>query len=187
MMLRLAVFAVVIAVYLPVLLWMIQEWLNNPSYGHGFLVPIVSAFSFWLRRGRLVSDKPTLPAIIIIVAGLLAYVLSYSIWGLYFVAALSLPVVIFGMVAYMSGTKRAREFLFPIVFLVFMIPLPIVDQLGYHMQNFATDSSTAVARLLGVNVLSAGNQISLVGSSFTVGAQCSGMNSLISLLAIAVL
>ena len=184
---RLIAFVLIIILYIPVLIWLIQEWLNNPFYGHGFLVLIVSAFSFWLKRGRFGLDKPALPGIITLVAGLLTYVLSFSIWGLYFISALSLLIVIFGTIAYFGGMNRAQEFLFPIGFLFFMIPMPFVYQLSYYMQNFATYSSVVLVSLFGVNITTVGNQISLTNSSFIVGVECSGMNSLISLLTIAVL
>ncbi|MFC1898821.1 exosortase/archaeosortase family protein [Chloroflexota bacterium] len=181
-----SVFIGIIVLYLPVLIWLVQEWLNNPFYGHGFIVPIVSAISFWMKRDNFKLEKPSLPGIIICFAGLLIYVLSFSIWGIYFLSALSLLIVIFGAIVYLVGMGRAREFLFPIGFLFFMIPMPIVNQLSYYMQNFTSYATVAVVRLFNVDITAVGNQISLSNSSFIIGPQCSGMNSIISLLTIAV-
>jgi len=37
--------------------WLISEWLTNPYYSHGFLIPPISAFIAWLRRKEIVGVK----------------------------------------------------------------------------------------------------------------------------------
>jgi exosortase len=170
--------------YLPVFVWLVRNWLYNPYYGHGFLVPCVSALVFWLKRDRLREGRSSMCAVVIIAAGLLVYLLSYSVWGIYCLAALTLPVVLFGTIVFFSGMTQAAGFLFPLGFLVFMIPLPLTG-LTVALQNLTVRSSAAVAGWFGVAVQTSGNLVTVPGASFTVGAQCSGMNSLISLLTVA--
>ncbi|MFC2056732.1 exosortase/archaeosortase family protein [Chloroflexota bacterium] len=174
----------IIIVYIPVLVWLFQSWLNNPYYGHGFLIPLVSGTIIWLRRASFRFGKPSLLGIIVLGVGLLIYVLSF-VWNYYFISAISLLVVIFGTIIYLCGKERAEVFLFSILFLIFMIPLPFVDTLSYYLQGMATYSSAGVVHLFGIDVITVGNQIDLPGASFTIGTACSGMSSLISLLTIA--
>lgn len=173
---------VILAVlYLPVFVWLGENWLGNPYYGHGFIVPLISGVAFWLRREELKTGKPGTASIVIIASGLLIYFVSYSLWGYFFIAALTFPVVLFGTISYLCGMERARRFLFPVLFLFFMIPLPFTDRMAIFLQNLTVHASSDVAGWFGITVQTSGNQISIPGAQFVVGPQCSGMNSLIAL------
>ena len=49
--------ALLLALFFPVIRWLVGEWLGNDFYSHGLLVPFISAFLAW----RLWSRRP--PAI----------------------------------------------------------------------------------------------------------------------------
>ena len=75
---------------------------------------------------------------------------------------------------------------FPILFLVFAIPLPI-EGFGYFLQIISAKTSASIVSLLGLHVSRQGAQLSLKSSSFFIGEPCSGMQMLIALLALAAL
>ncbi len=176
--------AVIAALYFPIFVWLVQSWFDNPYYGHGFLVLLVSGAIFWLRRRNLkVADRSLLGGAVL-GAGLVLYILTF-IWGIQSLAAISFIVVVLGTVAYLSGNERAKLFAFPAAFLIFMIPMPFLTSTSYHLQNIVTRSSAAITYVLGIPTKITGNQIELSTASFTVGAPCSGISSLISLSALA--
>jgi exosortase len=72
--------------------------------------------------------------------------------------------------------------------LIFMIPLPqiIFGAVAFPLQTLAAGSATTVLDFLGVPVLRDGNVIHLSRVSLGVSEACSGIRSLISLLALAV-
>ncbi len=66
-----------------------------------------------------------------------------------------------------------------------MIPLPFLDSVSNWLQSLSTYWSAAVIGAIGIPVATTGAEIRLVESVFIVGIPCSGMNTLISLLALA--
>lgn len=170
--------------YLPVFIWLVQSWLDDPYYQHGFLILLASGFIFWLRRHNFKVAKPSLSGAILLGAGLALYILAF-IWRMHPLAAFSFLIVVFGIITYLCGRERARLFAFPTLFLIFMIPMPFISSISYHLQTITTHSSAAIAHLFGIPAIITGNQIELPTASFTIGMPCSGMSSLISLLALA--
>ena len=117
-------------------------------------------------------------------AGLILYIPAI-LWGLQFLAALSLLFTAYGIIAYLCGYERAKLFVFPTLFLIFMIPVPFLPSISYPLQNLVTYSSVAFAHLSGIPTVVTGNQIELSTATFIIGAPCSGISSLISLSALA--
>jgi exosortase len=143
----------------------------------------VSGSVFWIRRNRLVLGKPSLNGYIIIGVGLTVYLLSY-IWKMEYITALSFPLVLFGTITVICGKANARAFLFPILFMFLMIPLPLVSTVSSSLQVVATHSSAWITGLVLSDVVTSGNQIYLPNASFTVGTACSGIHSVIALLTV---
>jgi exosortase len=69
----------------------------------------------------------------------------------------------------------------------YAIPLPllILEKLTFVLQFFSARYSASIIGLLGIPVERIGAEIYLQNAAFTIGLPCSGMNTLISLLAIA--
>ena len=170
--------------YLWVFVWLVQSWLGDPYYGHGFLIPLISGFIFWLRRHNLKTARASLLGATLLGAGLAVYIFAF-IWGMRSLAAFSFLIVVFGTITYLCGRERSKTFVFPTLFLIFMIPMPFISSISYHLQTITTHSSAAIARLFGIPAVITGNQIELPDASFVVGIPCSGISSLISLLALA--
>ncbi|MFC1872262.1 exosortase/archaeosortase family protein [Chloroflexota bacterium] len=177
------IFIAISILFLPVYTWLIREWLHNPYYGHGFLIPIASGFIFWLRRDSFTLQAPSNRGLIILGTGILLYLVGY-VFRLHYLSALALPVIIYGVIVYLYGINSAKRFMFPILILIFMIPLPFVDWLGFRLQLLTTYSTVALLQLSGIDVSAVGNQIALPNASFTIGIACSGINSLISMITI---
>ncbi len=170
--------------YFPAFVWLVNSWLSHPYYSHGFLIPLVSGFIFWRKRRQLKQANPFPPGILVIALGLSLYVAGF-LSHLNFLSATSLLVVLGGLVLYFWGNKGLQSLLFPICFLIFMIPFPFLDNIGIWLQSFSANQSAAIIGVMGIPVTITGAEISLEKSAFIIGLPCSGMNSLISLLALA--
>ena len=66
-----------------------------------------------------------------------------------------------------------------------MIPFPFVTDLAFRLQQTSVDSSSRLLKITGLPVTSSGPQIFLNNATFTVGIVCSGINTLVALLALA--
>jgi exosortase len=189
------VIALILALlYIPTWSWLLSSWLTDPYYSHGFLIPVVSGIMLW-RAVRNANNNPTgielepYPnGLFVFAFGLCLYVIGF-VTVFPFLAALSFLFTASGLVLYFYGTSLMRAALFPIAFLIFAIPLPVVFlvRLAYSLQALAARYPAALLNLLGIPVTRVGAEIHLTDASFVIGLPCSGMNSLISLLALAAL
>ena len=169
---------------------LVEDWINLPDFSHGFLIPLVSGYLLYERRDRLSGLKPDgkWSGLIIVIMGLL--ILSLGKLAMeYFLMRVSLLIVLTGTVYFLLGRGYLKVTLFPIAFLVFMIPLPsiLLDKITFPMQLIASRFSAAALTLMGVPVLREGNIIELSNISLEVAVACSGLRSLISLLALSVI
>lgn len=172
--------------FYPTFRWLIVSWLNNSYYSHGFLIPLVSVFFLWRRREALSWEKrePQNWGIIPLALGLVAHLIAVP-WQAFYLSAFSFLVLLGGLLLFFWGTQATRKLLFPLVFLLFMVPLPFVDRFSPALESFAATYATRMAQMTGLSARNLGSQISLSDSTFVVAAPCSGLNSLVSLLALA--
>ncbi len=170
--------------YFQTFIWLVNSWLSHSYYSHGFLIPLLSGFIFWRKRHLLERVTPFPPGILVIVLGLSLYVTGLLLY-FNFLLAISFLVVLGGLVLYLWGNKGLQSFLFPIGFLIFMIPFPFLDSIGNWLQSLSTHWSASIIGAMGIPVAITGAEIRLEESVFIIGVPCSGMNTLISLLALA--
>jgi len=177
----------VIFLYQQVLWGLGSDWNNDPDYSHGFLVPFLSVYFIWERWNALTDETPS-PSIWGI--GLLSFGLFSLVVGLIgaelYVQRASLIVVLSGLVLLILGWKYLWLLSLPIGFLIFMIPLPaiVVNTIAFPLQLFAAKTATFCLFSLGIPVLREGNLIMLASTTLEVAEACSGLRSLLSLLAL---
>lgn len=174
--------------YFPALHWMWQRWFAKDSYySHGILVPAVTAFLIWQRREEIkkYARIPSPWGIRLIVAGLLVHVLS-SLLRVYFSSAFSMMIVLFGIVLHFFGVQMLRAIVFPLCFLVFMIPMPlvVVVNASFKMKLVAADISAKILNQMGLLAVRSGSIIRMRSAYVIVDDVCSGLRSLISLAAL---
>ncbi len=176
-----------LVLYLPIFGWLWAEWSSNPFYSHGPLVLGVALVIGW-RLSSGISGRPSGWGLVAMAGGLAVYVASL-IRGVPFIGALSLIPLLLGLIAYFWGATVSRRMVFPALLLLFMIPLPftLIEQATLGLQFVATKGSALMARLIGLAVTQTGGGIVLADSTLVVGAQCSGMRSMVALLALATL
>jgi exosortase len=137
----------------------------------------------WTKREYLKIREPSIIGIILLVLGALLYALSFF-WEIRVLGGLSLLIVITALVFSIFGVRTARIMLFPLVFLVFMIPAPFIQDIAYRLQEISVLSSSWLLGVLGLPITSSGPEIYLKNTTFTIGLPCSGINTLVALLAL---
>ncbi len=174
-----AVGVLYLLIALPTLQWLVNEWWTNDYYSHGLLVPPVAAFFAW-RLWPGIQRRPSNFGIIVLGAGLALY-LGALVNRAYFIASFNLIIILAGLTWFLLGTQALRRLAFPLGFLIFMVPLPFVEEQTLPLAKFTGLSSGYLIRLLGVDVTVNGFQVILPNANLTVGAPCSGMRSIIAL------
>ncbi len=184
-----AVAAAFLLLYAPVLLRLGEQLFARESYAYGFLVPIFSGMLIWRRRRELLALplRPSnsgllwmLSAAALLVVGSLGAELLLTRW--------SLLLMLAGLIALLLGRAWLRALCFPLGFLLFMFPLPAVIyyQITFPLQVLASRFGVWLLAFTSLPVLRQGNLISLPHFTLDVVAACSGLRSLLSLLALAV-
>ena len=182
----LVVFAVLFILYLPTFVWLVQSWLHNTSYSHGFLIPFVSGFIVWMKRKELKQTQPNDAGVIGLALGGVLFIVGF-VWEMRYLSAISFIVVLFGLALSFYGAKVAKSMAFAIGFLVFMIPMPFIDDITFNLQSISIHSSGWLLRAMGLPITTTGSLISLDDTTFSIGLPCSGLNTLIALVAFAAL
>ena len=182
-------FGLLAALYWKILGDLVAQWWDDPNYSHGFLVPFFSGYLIWRQRGRLKALAPrgTWSGLPVLVAGVGLFVLG-NIGAENFLTRSSLILILAGLVLLHLGPEIFRALAFPLAFLFFMVPLPaiIFYAVAFPLQRLAAQNAASSLDLLGVPVLLDGNVLHLSQISLGVTEACSGVRSLISLLALAV-
>lgn len=175
----------------PVWQWLWGEWMGNSYYSHGVLIPLVALF---LAIQRLRNDT-TLAGVWQRNSngGLLVTALSLGLFlycynnRAYYLAAFAVVALIMGLVWTFAGFAVLRRLIFPIAYLVLMIPLPFVESATLPLALFTGVCAGGLVRFLGLGVTIVGNAVTLPNANLVIGAQCSGINSLIALTALLLL
>lgn len=174
--------------YLPIILWMWERWFAQDSYySHGILVPLVSFFLIWKKKD-LFKELPFEPSpwgLRLFVFGIIVYWFS-ALLHVYFSAGFSMLIVMAGLVLHFYGKKVFKEARFPLLFLVFMIPLPIivVAFICFKLKIIAAHLATYILNVIGLPAIQQSSVIKMSHSYVLVEDSCGGLRSLISLTAL---
>jgi exosortase len=176
--------------YAPILFHLAKQWSNDPNFSHGFFVPAFSLFVLWQNRARL-ARQPSQPSFwgLLIVAVALAVLVIGVLGAELFLSRVSLLLLIAGLVIFFRGWHFFRAVLFPWAFLFLMIPVPAIlfTQITFPLQIFASKLAAFLLPILGVPVLREGNVINLPAMPLEIAEACSGIRSLLSLAALAII
>jgi exosortase len=179
----------VFVVYSHVLRALVVNWWTDPDYGHGFFVVLFSAYVLWRQHARWASVeiKPNNWGLLIMLGAVLLLLVG-SLGAELFTTRLSLLVLVAGMVLFLAGRALLRAIAFPLGFLIFTIPIPVIiyNQITFPLQLLASRLATSWLELVEVPVLRDGNILNMSNYSLEVVEACSGIRSLLTLLSLAV-
>lgn len=168
---------------------MVKIWYLDGNFSHGFIIPLITIYLLRQRWTEL-KELPVLPAntgLFVIILGLLQLLTGWFA-GEFFAMRSSLIVILAGMVLFLFGREVFKVMALPLGYLVLMVPIPyiIYDVFAFPLKLYVTSISVAVLRLMGVVVVREGNIIMFPATVFEVADACSGIRSLVSLIAFAV-
>ena len=152
--------------------------LTDEEQSHIFLVPFITAWLLWLRRGRVrwVRFRPSPWGLLMVAAG---YVMSW--WGfetgtqIAWHAGAGLSIL--GVLISLTGLEPLRQFAPAIGVLVFALPVPgtIRQVIAIPLQALATAVTQAMLELFGVASTRLGSVLVINGEQIAVGEACNGM------------
>jgi exosortase len=171
--------------YWPILYRMGTQWATDENMGHGFFVPIFAGVIAWQRREELMAAPrhPNILGLFVVVFGGLLSVVA-TLGAELFSARVSFVIALFGTVLYLGGTRWIKVLLFPLLLLLFMIPIPaiIYSALTMKLQTLASQLGELMITAMGIPVLREGNTLKLPSQTLDIAEACSGIRSLMTLL-----
>jgi len=185
----LALVAGALAIYAPILAYMVQHWQLDPDYSHGFVVVPLALYFAWERRDavRRAALRPSWWGLAPMLLGTLT--LTVGRLGVELMnMRVSFVLTLIGIVLLVLGREVFRALAFPLLFLFLMIPLPrsLVNVVAFPLQLVATDIAVSALYLLEIPALREGNVIHLANAQLFVAEACSGLRSLMALLTLGV-
>jgi len=180
------------ALYLPTYFDLSMTIWQGEENAHGPIVLLASVWMVWHRRDVLLFVSPGQPnrllGGIVLGFGLLLYAIGRSQEILLFEVGSQIPVLL-GTLLIILGGKAAGELCFPLSFLVFMIPLPsfIVDAMTGPLKQQVSILVENILYDLGYPIARSGVALSIGPYQLLVADACSGLYSMFSLSAVALL
>lgn len=176
--------------YHTAIIGLVGSWRNSPTYSFGCIIPLISIYLAWQRRDRLAGlDASTapLPGFILLACSLVLFLIG-KFGGILILQQIALFISLPALVLLFLGGKIAKALAFPLAYLVFMLPVWdfIIERLQFPFQLYSANIAGRLLQLIGVPAHQHGIIIEIPNLVIEVARECSGVNFLISTIAIGI-
>ena len=179
------------AMYLPLYWQSARSNWQADEEGHGSIILAVTAWLFWTLRHKI-DQAPSRPAPALgwplFVLGLCVYFMGrmFSI-GIFEFG--SQPLIVAGILLLLQGTQAVRVAWFPLLYFVFVIPLPgiLVDAVTGSLKGMIANVVESLLYAFGYPIARSGVILSIGPYQLQVADACSGLHSMFSLSALGTL
>lgn len=180
-----------LSLYVPTYFNLITETWKKPEYAHGFIVFLIALAIFWKNRNVLstLSVKPRgLTGGCLLAWGLAMYVIGRS-QDILLLEVGSQLFVLSGILLLLYGLDVLRKLWFPVLFLVFLVPLPtfFIDTLTTPLKQHVSDIVEQLLYFAGYPIARSGVVLTIGPYQLLIADACSGLNSMFALSAMGIL
>ncbi|HUO44274.1 MAG TPA: exosortase B [Burkholderiales bacterium] len=179
--------------YVPTIVRLANGLWNEEANAHGPIILLVVLWLAWRQRAALARETPvaataTALGAVALAGGLLFYVIGRSQGIMLFEAGSTLPVLA-GALLILRGWDGLRALWFPLLFLVFLVPLPgfAVDAITGPLKSQVSHVVEDMLYWAGYPIARSGVVLSIGSYQLLVADACSGLNSIFSLTALCLL
>ncbi len=177
--------------FAPTVVWLWDRWtLSVWQHAHGLLILPIVGYLVWkkLREVRHLPQSSSAWGFVILIPALALHILDTGMHTQLLSAAafmLALP----GLSLLFLGFQRTKEILFPLIFLVFTLPIPLAftEQLHLVLRKVATVSTAFIIPQFGIPLFTEGTVLYIPNGTLYVSDACSGFSTLYAAVAIACL
>lgn len=178
-----------VLLYFPFLRTMYHDWGSNPNYSHGYLIPFISGYLIYSLKDEVgkMTPVPSYWGLVLILLACSQLIIA-KIGSEYFLQRTSIILLFLGICLYLYGKDITLKLFIPIIYLIFMIPIPAIiwNKLAFPLQLFASGMTEQVIRISGMPILREGNVLTLPTITLEVVDACSGIRSLATMMALSV-
>jgi exosortase B len=183
--------AALAVLYVPTFRDVAQTFWSQERGTSGPIILAVVAWLFWRERAALLdtADRPrTATGAVVLALGLALYAVGRS-QAFYQPEVFSLIPVLVGCLLLMRGARTLRRLWFPLVFLLFAVPLPgsLMDAILVPLKQQVSATVEWVLHGLGYPVARTGVVLTIGQYQLLIADACSGLASMMALTGIGVL
>jgi EpsI family protein len=182
--------AALIFCYWSVATALIGQWISNDMYSYAFAVPFLSGYVAWnvLERAPLPSLRASYGVGVPVLGFAIGLLIAGRLGSVLVAQELSLVVAVAAIVLMFFGVRAARALWFPLAYLVFMVPIwdISIDRMHWVSQLASAKLAVELLHVLGLPALLTQTLIVLPTVTLEVARECSGINQLVAVFAIAV-
>ncbi|MCE2915676.1 MAG: exosortase B [Rubrivivax sp.] len=180
-----------LALYVPTWLMLSRTVWVSDEQGHGPIILVVSLWLMWRKREELLAlaDQPAkISGSLALLFGVLLYFVGRTQQLDTFEVA-SKIFILGGLFLWMKGWAAVRLMLFPLLFLIFMVPLPsvLVQIVTVPLKMAVSYCAEAILYAVGYPVARTGVILSVGPYQLLVADACAGLNSMFTLEALGLL
>ncbi len=181
--------AQLLLLFAPTLLWLFDRWTMSVWHnGHGLLITAVVIYlvAGELQKRRELPLDSTPWGFVILIPALALHMLDTGI-NSQLLSAASLFLALPGISLLFLGAERTKAILFPLIMLLFTLPIPLVFTESIHLalRYIATDSVAVLVSLLGIPIFAEGTALEIPNGTLQVADACSGFSTLYAAVTIA--
>ena len=182
-----AAIALILALYQNTFYYWIHEWTYSGSYyAHALFVPFFVLAMIWRDKEKLAAAPydPSwlgiaflIPSMLLLLVGLKADVMT--------VTSISFMLLILGISTMIVGKTRTRLLLFPLLFIMLMMPLvpdQLINSIAFPIQLASATIATRLLNMMTLHSEQIGTLIKMDSYRLAVELPCSGFKTLVSLL-----
>ena len=174
----------------PVFAHAVNVWSSQEELTFGFLLPpVVVAIIWWRRQEFRRRDSNGAPAGFWVVLVALIALVVFERLAARSPAAVAAGLLLWGIAVYLWGWPAARVLAFPVALLTIGLTLQqtLLSSLSFPLQEITAAQAADLSRILGLPIVKEGLVLRTDAFAFEIAEACSGMNSLLALLTLAVL
>jgi exosortase len=164
-----------------------QNW-DTLGYTHAFFIlPVSIGLAYWKREELVGAFHATQNRFGIINLAVFAIGIAIYLFGWHqnyaFISTLALIPTLYGFIGYVYGGPVQRALLFPVLYLLLLVPPPIalLDRATLPLRHISAVGVEQVFRLFHVPIQREGLIYVVRGQQMVIDAACSGLRSLVTM------
>lgn len=175
--------------YEPTLIWLWERWtLSVWQNAHGLIILPVIGYLIWkeLRKIRHLPPDSSSLGFVVLIPALILHMLDAGMnTGL--LSAIAFVLALPGLSLLFLGVQRTKKILFPIVFMFFTLPIPLVftEHLHLVLRRITATAAAFIIPKLGIPLYSEEMTLHIPNGMLYVADACSGFSTLYAAIATA--
>ena len=177
----------------------VRQWLTNPSWSHGFLIPLFSLYFLNQSKDEILEIRQPRPSWLVGLPLLLFFLALYPVNVVMLKFMYGKPLIVIAVIGsvvlFLGGWKILKYAWLPVAYLFFAVPLPgrLYFQLTNPMRQLAAQVATVVLNLVPqLEATVQGSTIDVIYQNvrmepgLDVADACSGMRLVMAFVALGV-